>query len=79
MLEVNLVLKPIQPHVKCFAILLFIESVAMPTAVILYCFVLGVGGCGCLISISVCLMVIHIFALMYKETYSASAADVTTV
>ena len=58
--------------------LCFIESVAIPTAVVLsVCN--GVGGCGCPISIRVWRMGILIFALMYNETYSASAADMTTV
>ena len=56
----------------------FIESVAIPTAVVLsVCS--GVGGCGCPISIRVWRMGIPIFAFIYNETYSASAADVTTV
>ena len=51
---------------------------AIPTAVVLSIWS-GVGGYGCPISIRVCCIVIPIFALMYNETYSASAAEVTTI
>ena len=56
----------------------FIESVAISTAVVLS-FCSGVGGCGCPISVRVCCIGKPIFALIYNESYSAAAAEVTTV
>ena len=56
----------------------FMVSVARPTAVVLSVCI-GVGGWGWPISMSVCLIGRPNFAFINNETYSASAADVTTV